>query len=171
MPLKIIYLISGTALLSGTVTWAYMLGKANAQLACDAKVCAINKAIHDKEYIYQQKIAMLESDIITAVNNKEVQTEVKYEIRYKTKIKYIKANPELNVDVPNYWVQYLNASYSNTAMPIDATTATANGVNATTKIDTIADVASQNAELYYICKDRLEGLQDFIRKQVEIRGK
>lgn len=171
MDLKIIVmLLSGVGVFVGSTTYAYMSGKTKAEMECQIKVITINKAIQDKEAEYQKQIAKLNNDVIIANNRKESEIEKHYEIRYKTKIVYLKEHPADNPVISLWWVQYLNASYRDPTVSINDATSTTDGIDASVKLDTIADTTVNNARLYYVCKYRLEALQDYIRKQIEIRG-
>lgn len=59
--------------------------------------------------------------VIADLASKQVKTEIKYQIKIKEVIRYVKEKPDINVYVPTVWVlKFLNPAISDTEVPEDA---------------------------------------------------
>ncbi len=176
MPYKIPITIGATiASMAFCLSCGYIAGKNATErkyialtLKYDQQVNAKNlqiQKLHQDKQNYVAKISASNAQV-------QIQTINKYQTAIKEVIKYVKSNPNDDVDIPAYWVfGILNSAINNTAVPNDGNIARL--VSKTPTFKTSA-VIGNDVNNYYECNiaiNQLNALIDEVNYNMEVMNK
>jgi hypothetical protein len=101
---------------------------------------AYNEAIRYKQVQYDELRTKKAEELAIKKTNAEVITK----IIYKDRIKYVEKHPDIIVNVPVYWVQYINSAISGKELSDTSSTRQFIDTPSTVGIDRIADIMVTN---------------------------
>ena len=159
---QIIYCVAGFVF----VTWSLCLWKAsenNTNRKWELKEATAQIAQNKKDQQTQAKYVEIQQERDDALYQAQTKQQVITQTVYKDRIQYVEKTPNIIINVPTYWVLYLDSANGNTAMPDATTTERIIKATPTVGIDTIADTEVRNINKYYECKAKYEAWQQWYR--------
>lgn len=120
---------------------------------------AYNEAIRQRQAQYDG----LRTKKAEELTIKQSEAKVITKIIYKDRIKYVEKHPDIIIDVPVYWMQYINSAIYKQELSDTASTRQLANTTATIGIDRIADTMVTNITM---CNDyimQIEAWQNWYR--------